>query len=412
MKRQVYRAAAVSPREPVGPVHPHIASFAKWLAQQGYASSTIEQKIRLTAALDQWLVRGQIEIEDFNEQKIQQFLCYHWSRRSTQSSDPPTLRSLLKHLREAKVVPVTVAEHDSSPVDHVQASFGQYLVAERGLRPATVNQYLSESRNFLSERFGKGAIEWDQLTPGDIAQHVLGRARAISPNAAQRTTIALRSFLRFLQQRGDIAANLVASVPTVANWSLAGVPKHLPAHEVELLLERCDRESAVEQRDHAILLLLARLALRAGEVVQMTLDDIDWEAGELTVRGKGGRQDRLPIPQEVGQALARYLRQVRPRCSSRKVFIRLRAPHQGFAGAAAIVCVMRRALKRAGLNPSLKGAHLLRHSLATRMIGAGASLPEIGQVLRHSLPKTTALYAKVDLAALRALAQPWPGGEV
>ena len=410
MKNQVNQAAAISTREPVGPIHLHLASFVNWLAEQGYSSSSIKQRIRITRALDQWLGRGQIGIEDLNEQKIQEFLRYRWDRLSTQSSDSSTLRALLRYLREAEVVPMAATEQQDSPATQVQASFGRYLARERGLRQATVHQYLSETQKFLSERFGKGAIELDKLTPEDIAQHVLGRARAISRNAAQRTTIALRSFLRFFQQRGDITA-LAACVPTVANWSLATLPKHLPAQEVELLLESYDPESAVQQRDHAILLLLARLGLRAGEVVQMTLDDIDWEAGELTVRGKGGRQDRLPIPREVGQALARYLRHVRTRCSSRKVFIRLRAPHQGFAGAAAIVCVMRRALKRAGLNPSVRGAHLLRHSLATRMIGAGASLPEIGQVLRHQLPKTTALYAKVDLAALRALAQPWPGGE-
>jgi integrase len=189
------------------------------------------------------------------------------------------------------------------------------------------------------------------------------------------------------------------------------LPKYLPAQEVELLLESCDPKSLVQQRDHAILLLLARLGLRAGEIVQMTLEDIDWETGELTVRGKGGRADRLPMDREVGQALARYLRYGRPRCSSRRVFIRWHAPHRGLAGSAAIDAVVRRALKRAGLNPRLKGAHLLRHSLATRMIGRGASLSEIGQILRHQLPKTTALYAKVDLQALRALAQPWPGGE-
>jgi site-specific recombinase XerD len=189
------------------------------------------------------------------------------------------------------------------------------------------------------------------------------------------------------------------------------VPKYLSAEDVELLLEKCNQNSVTGQRDHAILLLLARLGLRAGEVVHMTLDDIDWEAGELTIRGKGSRQDRLPIPEDVGEALARYLQQTRPQCASRRVFIRLHAPHQGFGGSSLVAYIVNRALKRAGLNPALRGAHLLRHSLATRMIRGGSSLTEIGKILRHQLMRTTAIYAKVDLRALRILAQPWPGGE-
>ena len=164
------------------------------------------------------------------------------------------------------------------------------------------------------------------------------------------------------------------------------------------------------QRDYAILLLLARLGLRAGEVVAMTLGDLDWEAGEFVVRGKGDRLERMPLPQDVGAALVHYLRYVRPCCSTRRVFIRINAPHCGFAGAAAIWDVVRRALARAGLDPEFKGAHLLRHSLATHLLRRGASLDEIGQLLRHCHPNTTQIYAKVDIEALRGIAQPWPGG--
>jgi site-specific recombinase XerD len=164
------------------------------------------------------------------------------------------------------------------------------------------------------------------------------------------------------------------------------------------------------QRDYAILLLLARLGLRAGEVVAMTLDDVDWEAGEFIVRGKGDRRERLPLPQDVGAALAHYLHHVRPACSTRCVFIRMKAPHLGFAGAAAICDLVRRALWRADLDPEFKGAHLLRHSLATNMLRRGASLKQIGQLLRHCNANTTQIYAKVDIEALRSIALPWPGG--
>ncbi|MGO9269463.1 MAG: tyrosine-type recombinase/integrase [Terriglobia bacterium] len=320
------------------------------------------------------------------------------------------MRSLLKHLRETKVVQEPVTPGEGSPLDHLQASFAQYLAEERGLRPATLKQYLFQTQWFLSERFGNGALSLGELNPQDISRSVLRRARTVSPNAAQRMTIALRNLLRFLQQRGNIATNLAKAVPTVAHWTHAGLPKFLSLQEVELLLKTCDRDSPAGQRNRAMLLLLARLGLRAGEIVHMTLDDIDWEAGELTIRGKGGRQDRLPLPIDVGRSLARYLRRVRPQCASRRVFIRLRAPHQGLAGSFTVDFVVRRALQRTGLHPNARGAHLLRHSLATRMLRSGASLPEIGEILRHQLPKTTAIYTKVDMAALRTLAQPWPGG--
>jgi site-specific recombinase XerD len=223
-------------------------------------------------------------------------------------------------------------------------------------------------------------------------------------------TSALRGFLRFLFFRGDINSDLAACVPTVADWRLSELPTSLAPEKVELLLHNCDRRTAIGKRDYAVLLLLARLGLRAGEIVAMTLDDINWEAGVVTIRGKGVRRDQLPIPQDVGEALVAYLRHGRPPCATRRIFIRAKAPCRGFSGSTAIGNIVRRALKGAQLDPIRKGAHLLRHSLATKMLGQGAHLAEIGEVLRHSTTNTTQIYAKVDLAALSELAQPWPGG--
>ena len=225
-------------------------------------------------------------------------------------------------------------------------------------------------------------------------------------------TTALRGFFRFLRFRGEINSDLAAAVPTVADWRLSGLPKYLEPEKVERLLQNCDQSTAIGQRDYAILLILARLGLRAGEIVAMTLDDIDWEAGVITIRGKGSRRDQLPIPQDVGEAFVAYLRYGRPQCATRRVFIRARAPRIGFSGSAAIDDIVRRALARAELNPIHKGAHLLRHSLATKMLHRGVRLAEISEILRHSSPTTTEIYAKVDLAALNKLAQPWPGGDV
>jgi site-specific recombinase XerD len=223
-------------------------------------------------------------------------------------------------------------------------------------------------------------------------------------------TTALRSFLQFARYRGLISVDLQASIPTVPNWSMASMPKTISSAQVEQLLATCDRRTAKGCRDYAILLLLARLGLRGGEVADLTLDDLDWEAGELCIRSAGQRSDRLPMPQEVGAAIVDYLRRARPTCASRQVFVRVRAPRRRLVGPCGIGDVVRAALQRAGLAPPLRGSHLLRHSLATQMLNRGASLAEIGELLRHHHPQTTMIYAKVDLASLRPLALPWPGG--
>jgi site-specific recombinase XerD len=222
---------------------------------------------------------------------------------------------------------------------------------------------------------------------------------------------ALRSFFRFVRMRGDISTDLAAVVPSVASWRFATLPKWIPPEHVEHLLSSCDQSTITGQRNYTILLLLARLGLRSGEVVNMSLDDIDWEAGEIKIGGKSRRQDRLPLPKDVGEALAMYLRHGRPRCSTRRVFIRMRAPLRGFVDSSAIYSMVRRAFDHAGIHPSQKGPHILRHSLATNMLRKGASLGEIGEILRHRDLSTTQIYAKVDLEALRRIAQPWPGGE-
>jgi len=221
---------------------------------------------------------------------------------------------------------------------------------------------------------------------------------------------ALRSFFRYLLHRGAIATDLAGCVPAVPNWSLSSLPRFLPAPTVEKLLKHCNRKTAVGRRNHAILLLLARLGVRAGEVINLSLDDIDWASGQITIHGKGGRSAPLPLPTDVGTALAAYLRRDRPPSASRRVFLRHRAPLTGFANPSTLSSIVRRALKQAGIESAHMGAHVLRHSLATSMLRNGGSLDEIGELLRHQSPNTTAIYAKVDVAALHTLALPWPGG--
>src|SRR5437879_431748 len=221
---------------------------------------------------------------------------------------------------------------------------------------------------------------------------------------------ALRSFFRFLLQKGELPVDLAASVPTVANWRLSTVPKYLTAEEVKRVLQTCDRRTATGRRDYAVLLLLARLGLRAGEVVALRLEDTNWRAGEILVRGKGSFHDRMPLPPDVGEALTFYLRQDRPACRTRRLFVCMKAPCRGLAGPSTLTTIVRRALARADLHPPFKGAHLLRHSLATSMLRSGATMAEIGEVLRHRAPNTTEIYAKVDFEGLRSLPHPWPMG--
>lgn len=386
-----------------GPLAPHLDSFAKRLQELGYARSTRREKLRVVAHFSRWLQRRELLAADVNEPVVIRYL----ERRGR--GDPTTLGDLLETLRVAAVVPRPSREADETLLERIAREFGQYLAVERGLSPASLKNSLPFVRSFLVHRFGASPIVMDDVRAPDVTRFLLRKLRTVGPSRAKLMVGALRSFFRFLRWRGDIAIDLASSVPKVADWRLSALPKFLQADEVERLLKCCPRGTVTGQRDYTLLLLLARLGLRAGEVVALTLDDIDWEAGELVVRGKGGREDRLPIPREVGQAMATYLRQGRPQgCSTRQFFIRRKAPRRGFASSVAVCTIVRRALERAGIASPRKGAHLLRHSLATEMLRKGGSLAEIGEILRHRSVDTTAIYAKVDLIALQALAQPWP----
>jgi site-specific recombinase XerD len=248
------------------------------------------------------------------------------------------------------------------------------------------------------------------LKAGDIVRFVQQQAPHLHLKRAKLMTTALRSFLRYARYRGDVALDLAAAVPIVANWSMPSIPRAIPSNQVRQLLASIDRRSAIGRRDYAIVLLLARLGLRSGEVAFLELEDINWDAGQVSVRGKRDQRTALPLPADVGAAIAAYLRDGRPRSTSRRVFLRSKAPIRGFLSSSGIGSIIQHALHRAGIQAPTKGAHQFRHALATQMLRHGASLTEIGEVLRHRNLQTTTIYAKVDLKALRTLALPWPGG--
>jgi site-specific recombinase XerD len=409
MIEQFYKDPAFAQRQRACLLGSHFDRFAEFVSDLGYSQRMVQFQLGLVAAFARWLQRNGFGVANLDEQRINDFLNERCRVVRPDGRARSTLVRFLEHLRAEGTVPSTDPKVDDSPLARLESRYERYLRRERGLAEVTIGSYRSLVRRFLVERFDAQQIEVRELAPKDIVNFFVQYAPSWSLTVAKHTVTALRSFLSFLFQYGETDANLAATVPTIPTRQLAEVPKYLSADEVERLLDACDRSRLIGRRDYAILLLLARLGLRAGEVVAMELDDIDWRAGEVTVRGKGYSQDRLPLPQDVGRALATYLRRDRPKCSTRRLFIRARAPYRGFGDGTTVSTIAAEAFKRAGLTPPVKGAHILRHSLATNMLRRGASMAEIAEILRHRMHKTTEIYAKVDLEGLRPLARAWPG---
>jgi site-specific recombinase XerD len=391
----------------VGPLASDIDGFAQQLADEGFAHATAKEKLRFVRDLSRWLEDRGAAVEALDEAAAEAFSRERGRGRRVAS----TYRDLLRYLREhGRIGSARSDKCVTDPTGQIARAYERFLIEERGLAPVTVTNYCKIIRAFLAERFPGGQVQPGKLGAQDANLFVLRYCQRLSRKRAKLTATALRSFLRFLYQRGDIGIDFATAVLPVMDWRLSGLPKSLTLEQVQSMLATCERETHTGRRDYAILLLMARLGLRAGEVVAMTLDDLDREAGLLIVRGKGQRQEPLPLSHEVGEALVSYLREGRPTCATRRLFVRVKAPYRGFASSVAICDIVKRALARAGIDLPFKGSHLLRHSLATEMLRHGASLKDIGQILRHRHPETTQIYAKVDLSALQDLAPPWPGG--
>ena len=390
-----------------GPLGPELTVYAQRLHDQGYAIQSGQLQLRMLGHFSGWLESNHLGADAVDSSVVERYVRSKRKAGNLRKGDTAALARMLRMLRPGE------ADTPSSPPTASQIAVGQfqdYLRRERGLCEATVTRYTPIVSAFLAERFPASVPDFHQISASNIAEFVQRQAERITTKSAPSVVTALRSFFRHLLYRGAIDTNLAACVPTIASWSLSNVPKYLAQEQIQRVLDCCDRDTAAGKRDYAILLLLARLGLRAGEVVALTLDDIDWEVGVITVQGKGKRVAQMPSPIEVGEAMADYIRHARPVCSSRRVFIRKKAPLVGFANSIAICSLVERALKKAGIESVYRGSHLFRHSLATEMLKQGASLPEIGDLLRHRRPDTTSIYAKVDLAALRSIALPWPGG--
>lgn len=406
---QFFTLACVPPHTCEDPLGRLIPAYAALLSEQGYAQQSAHLQIRFLVDLNQWLHRQRVCIADIREPTLRRYLHFRHKRFRPRRDDSSILKRLLHLLHTEGLLPKAPPSVDN-PRQRIENDFDRYLSEERGLSTATRVNYRPFIQRFLSARFGTSPIRFTALDAKDVIRFILNHAPRMSPKRAGLMVTALRSFFRYLRHRGDITTDLASCVPPIANWRFSSLPKFLQPLEVQRILNQCDRQTAQGRRDYAILLLLIRLGLRACEVVALKLDDIHWQAGEITIRGKGSRWARLPLPADVGQALAAYLKKDRPRCSTRRLFIRLRAPRHGFANSIAISSLVARTLKKAGIHSPYKGAHLFRHTLATQMLRQGASLADIANLFRHQSLNTTTLYAKVDLVSLRPLAQPWPGG--
>lgn len=394
-----------------GPLSPHIASFAEWVSKQGYCSYSLYRQVLLASDFSRWLGREGVTVRDVTSAHRGQYLRYRARRVRIANGDAPGLRHFMEFLRrEGVIAPEEVPPGAATPVEQCVKEFEQYLREERALATTTIINYSPFIRELLTQRFADTEVQLGDLCASDVVGFVQRRAHQLQLRRAKLMTTALRSFLQYARYRGDLTLDLASAIPPVANWSMTSIPRAIPADQVRTLLDSVDRCTAMGRRDYAILLLLARLGLRSSEVAFLELEDIDWTAGSLSVRGKSGRRAELPLPADVGEAIVAYLQHGRPRSANRRVFLRHKAPIRGFLGQCAIGSLVRHAIERASINAPTRGAHQFRHALATEMLRGGASLNEIGELLGHRSPETTKIYAKVDLDALRTLALPWPGG--
>jgi integrase/recombinase XerD len=359
--------------------------------------------------LSRWLAAEGLDSRDLTPRVAARFLDARRAAGYRLHLSPRALVPLLAYLRRAGAASPEPPPAPASATEAVLDRYCRYLVAERGLTEATARGYADRARSFVAGREHAGELDLAGVTAAEVTAFVLATCPGLRKGTAKLTVTALRSLLGWLHVAGEIGGPLAWAVPAVASWRLAGLPEPLEPGQVTAMMDSCDTGTAPGRRDLAMLTLLARMGLRAGEVAGLRLEDFDWRAGEITVLGKGCRSERLPLPADAGEAIANYLHEGRPAPfeDDRRVFLRIHAPHRGLTATGVTQAVFA-AGTRAGIGPV--HAHRLRHSAATAMLRAGAPLTEIGQVLRHRSLLSTAIYAKTDLAALRTLARPWPGG--
>lgn len=411
----------------VGPLEPYRAGFERALADTGYTPLSAANQVGVMRHLSLWLEGRDLTASDLVPGLVQEYLAHRRASGYTCWLSVRGLTPLLTYLRGVGAAPEPAPPELSGPLDELADRYRRYLAEERGLVPATVRYYLADARQFLAAWVDARGSRLDKLDAAAVTGFVVGECGRRSIGSAKILVTVLRSLLRFLLLDGTIPVDLSGAVPAVAGWRGSHLPKGLSPVKVEALLAsgelprlapgrppgsrgagvrvRLDEPRIAARRDRAILLLLIRLGLRAGEVARLQLEDVDWRRGEVVIRGKGRRDERLPLPVDVGEAVVEYLRRDRPAVAERALFVSVRVPYSPIT-AGAVQQAVTTAAGRAGL--ANVSAHRLRHTTATRVLNAQAPLAEVGQLLRHRSAVTTAIYAKVDRGRLRELAAAWP----
>ena len=393
-----------------GPHGQLVELYAARLAKEGLARHGTWRCLNLVSDLLSWIASSRSKLTDLDEHIIERYLRHRAGKQSIQPGDWAAMKRLLSVLRDAGTI-APAALPPITPQDQIFEEFGDYLRRERGLAPKSIVRHLPVIRRFLHEVCPGGAGDLSKISQEDVTRYIERHARDWSPKSGRAMCWSLRAFLRYLHHKGLNPLALAGCVPSIRRWKLASLPTYLSAAQVQKVLDGCDRATAMGRRDYAILMMLAKLGMRADEVATLTIDDIDWRSGEMLVRAKGRQRATMPILPDVGAAVVAYLRDGRPKSSYRRLFLRTPAPNVGFASGCAITMIAKTALERAGIRGyAHQGAHIFRHSLATELLRSGATLSEIGQLLRHESHDTTRIYAKVDIDALRTLSLPWPGG--
>jgi site-specific recombinase XerD len=393
-----------------GPDGQLVEVYAARLAKDGLARHGTWRCLNLVGDLLSWIAGSRSKLTDLDERMVERYLRYRGGKQSIQPGDRAALKRWLSVLRDAgSIAPAALLPITSQ--DQIFEEFGDYLRRERGLAPKSIIRHQPFIRRFLHEVCPAGVGDLGRISQEEVIRYIERHARDWSAESGKAMCWSLRAFLRYLHHKGLNPLALAGCVPSIRQWKLASLPTYLSTAQVQKVLHGCDRATAMGRRDYAILVMLAKLGLRADEVATLTLDDVDWRSGEMLVRAKGRQRARMPIPPDVGAAVVAYLRDGRPKSSCRRLFLRTLAPNVGFASGCAITMIAKTALERAGIRGyAHQGAHIFRHSLATELLRSGATLSEIGQLLRHESHDTTMIYAKVDVDALRTLSLPWPGG--
>lgn len=385
-----------------GPLEAYASGFAQALLAQGFTRLSAANQLRVFAHVSRWLSHQRLRAKDFTEKRALEFLRARRGAGYTSWRSQRGLDRILAYLRALRVVPLPLPHRPRGPLERLIARYASYLSQERGLAQTTIRHRTDCARHFLMV-FGATRAALRAVRPEDVRDFFRSVSRQYSPRSLAVFGSDLRSFFRFLLVEATVHRLLADAVPVAPGWREDVIPCGISAREVLQLIGSCDRRTAIGRRDYAVLVLMTRLGLRAGEVLSLATDDIDWHQGEIIVHGKGAKLERLPLPEDVGEALSGYLRH-RPQAAERRIFLRQRAPH---AAVRSIGFIVQAAARRAGLGRVWP--HRLRRTAATEMLRCGASLEDIAEVLRHTVTATTAIYAKVDRQALRALVQPWPG---